>query len=125
MFSQKSPFCLFRNQYFKLTHLGESTAAGRLLSRDHFGDKLKDLIKGKLTPKPPAVWGTCSGLIMLANELENQKQGGQYHVSFILYNCHLKKALKDLPKDFYFQVCAKALLILGFIYLIIILVDNK
>ena len=63
--------------------IGESTAAGRVLGRDHFGDKLKDLIKGKLTPKPPAVWGTCSGLIMLANELENQKQGGQYHVSFL------------------------------------------
>ena len=63
---------------------GESTAAGRLLNRDHFGDKLKDFIKGKLTTKRPAVWGTCSGLIMLANELENQKQGGQYHVSFFV-----------------------------------------
>lgn len=59
---------------------GESTAAGRVLSRDNFGEKLKDFAYGKLSTKPPAIWGTCSGLIMLANDLENQKVGGQYHI---------------------------------------------
>ncbi|XP_066918322.1 probable pyridoxal 5'-phosphate synthase subunit pdx2 [Clytia hemisphaerica] len=61
-------------------HAGESTTAGRILSRDHFGDKLKEFIRGDLSDKRPFVWGTCSGLIMLANDLENQKQGGQYHI---------------------------------------------
>ena len=50
------------------------------MSRDHFGDRLKEFIRGELSDKKPFVWGTCSGLIMMANDLENQKQGGQYHV---------------------------------------------
>ena len=69
---------------FKHFILGESTTVGRILNKNDFGDKLKDYVAGKLTKKSPAVWGTCSGLIMLANKLENQKIGGQYHVKHLI-----------------------------------------
>ena len=53
------------------------------MSEDDFGEKLKNYVLGNITEKAPIVWGTCSGLIMLAKNLENQKTGGQYHVSVI------------------------------------------
>ena len=53
---------------------------GRMLHMNGFGEQLKAFICGG---RPPVVWGTCSGLIMLANNLQNQKKGGQYVVSII------------------------------------------
>jgi pyridoxal 5'-phosphate synthase pdxT subunit len=44
---------------------GESTAVGRLLERDGFGEILASRIRGGL----PA-WGTCMGLILLAKRIE-------------------------------------------------------
>ena len=57
---------------------GESTAMGKFLERDGFGDKLRLWLRNDTKP---AVWGTCAGLIMLANDLEGTKIGGQAHVS--------------------------------------------
>ncbi|XP_057295595.1 pyridoxal 5'-phosphate synthase subunit PdxT-like [Hydractinia symbiolongicarpus] len=57
---------------------GESTAMGRLLKQNEFGERLKTYISGSMTNHRPVIWGTCGGLIMLSNDLVNQKQGGQY-----------------------------------------------
>lgn len=55
---------------------------GRILNKDDFGDQLKAFVEGRAFENCfPYVWGTCSGMIMLANNLNNQKKGGQYHVS--------------------------------------------
>lgn len=55
---------------------------GRILGQNEFGKKLQQFVKAEDNPRKPAIWGTCSGLIILANSLENQKTGGQYQVSF-------------------------------------------
>lgn len=55
---------------------------GRMLGQNEFGKKLQQFVKAEDNPRKPAIWGTCSGMIILANNLENQKTGGQYHVSF-------------------------------------------
>jgi len=57
---------------------GESTTMGKFLEREVFGDRLKDFISSE--SKRPHVWGTCAGLILLANNIEGQKRGGQFHL---------------------------------------------
>ena len=56
---------------------GESTTMGLFLKNAQFGLVLKQWIK----EKPGVVWGTCAGLILLANRVEGQKEGGQPLVS--------------------------------------------
>ena len=57
----------------------------RILKKDGFGDSLCEFITSEnVGVNKPLVWGTCSGLIMLANNVLNQKDGGQYHVSSLL-----------------------------------------
>jgi 5'-phosphate synthase pdxT subunit len=53
---------------------GESTTLSVFLSKDGFEDALREWISRK------AVWGTCAGLILLANTLTYQKTGGQVTV---------------------------------------------
>jgi len=59
---------------------GESTAMGRLLAKDDFGKYVTDYVNGNHGNNKPFVWGTCSGLIILADQIENQKAGGQFHL---------------------------------------------
>lgn len=48
---------------------GESTVMGKLLHRLEFMESLKKSIERGLP-----VWGTCAGMILLAKEIENQKE---------------------------------------------------
>jgi 5'-phosphate synthase pdxT subunit len=48
---------------------GESTAMGRLLR----GEKLIDILRKKIRGGLP-VWGTCAGMILLAGDIEGQKE---------------------------------------------------
>ena len=51
---------------------GESTTLSVFLSLNGFIDVIKEWLS-----KQGIVWGTCAGLILLADDLEGQKQGGQ------------------------------------------------
>ena len=57
---------------------GESTTMGLFLQSSNFEDVLKDWVASK--EKPRVVWGTCAGLILLSNDIEGQKEGGQSKV---------------------------------------------
>lgn len=57
---------------------GESTTLSVFLSKDGFEEALRDWI---FKPQEPGVvWGTCAGLILMANKLTEQKKGGQITV---------------------------------------------
>ena len=60
---------------------GESTTLSVFLSKDGFQESLKKLIFGD--EKQCVVWGTCAGLILLANELTEQRKVGQVTVSVL------------------------------------------
>ncbi len=51
---------------------GESTTMGIIASRDSMIEPLRQYLQ---TGKP--VWGTCAGMILLANQIEGQKNAGQ------------------------------------------------
>ena len=57
---------------------GESTTMSLFLQSSNFEDVLKDWVASK--EKPRVVWGTCAGLILLSNDIEGQKEGGQSKV---------------------------------------------
>lgn len=57
---------------------GESTTMSLFLQSSNFEDELKDWVASK--EKPKVVWGTCAGLILLSNDIEAQKEGGQSKV---------------------------------------------
>ena len=57
---------------------GESTTMSLFLQSSNFEDVLKDWVASK--DKPKVVWGTCAGLILLSNDIEAQKEGGQSKV---------------------------------------------
>ena len=66
---------------------GESTTMGLFISRNNMAASLQEWIQdGK-----HVTWGTCAGLIMLANETEKQKIGGQPLVSTDVENLKLLK----------------------------------
>jgi len=54
---------------------GESTTMSLFLGQNGFAESLKSWGKGGI------IMGTCAGLILLSNQLEGQKQGGQALVS--------------------------------------------
>lgn len=58
---------------------GESTTLSVFLSQDGFEEALRDWMCAG--PCPGVLWGTCAGLILLANTLTEQKRGGQVTVS--------------------------------------------
>lgn len=67
---------------------GESTTMSLFLQSSNFEDVLKDWVASK--EKPRVVWGTCAGLILLSNDIEGQKEGGQSKVDiskFIISGC--------------------------------------
>lgn len=51
---------------------GESTSMGIIAEKNKLVEPIKNFIK---TKKP--VWGTCAGIIMLSEEITNQKRHGQ------------------------------------------------
>ncbi|XP_019849908.1 PREDICTED: uncharacterized protein LOC100641418 [Amphimedon queenslandica] len=51
---------------------GESTTLSVFLAQNGFTDVIKKWISGH-----GVVWGTCAGLILLADDLQGQKEGGQ------------------------------------------------
>ena len=57
---------------------GESTTMSLFLQSSNFEGVLKDWVASK--EKPKVVWGTCAGLILLSNDIEAQKEGGQSKV---------------------------------------------
>lgn len=57
---------------------GESTTMSLFLQSSNFEDVLKEWVASK--EKPKVVWGTCAGLILLSNDIEAQKEGGQSKV---------------------------------------------
>ena len=58
---------------------GESTTLSVFLRKDGFEESLKSWISNETNPG--LVWGTCAGLILLANEVAGKKIGGQITVS--------------------------------------------
>jgi len=54
---------------------GESTTMSLFLGQNGFAESLKSWAKGGI------IMGTCAGLILLSNQLEGQKEGGQALVS--------------------------------------------
>ena len=57
---------------------GESTTLSVFLGQNGFEDALREWMCGG--PSPGVVWGTCAGLILIANTLTEQKTGGQVTV---------------------------------------------
>ena len=57
---------------------GESTTMSLFLQSSNFEEVLKEWVASK--DKPKVVWGTCAGLILLSNDIEAQKEGGQSKV---------------------------------------------
>ena len=55
---------------------GESTVMGHLLKKNAFLLAIKNWLKDSEGDQK-FVWGTCAGLILLADQLENAKEGGQ------------------------------------------------
>lgn len=64
---------------------GESTTLSVFLRKDGFEESLKSWIFNKTNPG--LVWGTCAGLILLANEVVGKKIGGQITVSMYVPFC--------------------------------------
>ena len=58
---------------------GESTTMSIFLKSNNFEEVLKEWIKSR--DRNQMVWGTCAGLILLSNEIDGQKSGGQTKVS--------------------------------------------
>lgn len=57
---------------------GESTTMGVFLGKNNFAGALQKWLRGEGgDAKPGVVWGTCAGLILLANRLDGKKEGGQ------------------------------------------------
>jgi len=61
---------------------GESTTMAKFLERNYFKTALEDFVKGKNLNEcsRPIVWGTCAGLILLSNAVEETKEGGQTNI---------------------------------------------
>ena len=57
---------------------GESTTLSVFLRENGFGEKLRWFAREGEGRR--CVWGTCAGLILLADQLDSQKQGGQITV---------------------------------------------
>ena len=57
---------------------GESTTLSVFLRQNDFEQALKSFVFNE--KKPGFVWGTCAGLILLSDQLDGQKQGGQITV---------------------------------------------
>lgn len=58
---------------------GESTTMSIFLKSNNFEEVLKEWVRSRVNNR--VVWGTCAGLILLSNEIEGQKIGGQTKVS--------------------------------------------
>lgn len=63
---------------------GESTTIGHFLRKDNFLEKIKGWLNSPHDLK--YAWGTCAGLILLADELHNEKAGGQCKIGGIAIN---------------------------------------
>lgn len=63
---------------------GESTTLSVFLRQNDFEEKLKSFVSNE----KKFVWGTCAGLILLSDELDSQKKGGQITVciDYTIYN---------------------------------------
>lgn len=61
---------------------GESTAISLFLKRNNMVEPLR----GWIQDKKHVTWGTCAGMIILAKQTENQKNGGQPTVSTLALN---------------------------------------
>lgn len=57
---------------------GESTTLSVFLNQDGFEEALRQWMRGGASPG--VLWGTCAGLILIANALTEQKMGGQVTV---------------------------------------------
>lgn len=58
---------------------GESTTMSIFLESSGLDSVLKEWMNDKTKPK--VVWGTCAGLILMSNQIEGQKEGGQAKVN--------------------------------------------
>lgn len=66
---------------------GESTTLNIFFGQEDFLSKLKQWMSS--TNPPPIVWGTCAGLIVLSDQVEHEKSGGQLEVWNTLHNSYL------------------------------------
>ena len=72
---------------------GESTTLSIFLRQNNFEEALKSFVFNE--KKPGFMWGTCAGLILLSDELDGQKQGGQITVRCFIVS--LKRACMGVP----------------------------
>ena len=59
---------------------GESTTLSVFLAKNGFEEALRCWLSRSREPRPGVLWGTCAGLILIANTLTEQKKGGQVTV---------------------------------------------
>nr|CAC81976.1 SNO protein [Suberites domuncula] len=64
---------------------GESTTLSVFLRKNEFEQTLKAWISDK--QRPGVVWGTCAGLIILADDVVGQKLGGQVTIGGLNIQC--------------------------------------
>lgn len=64
---------------------GESTTLSVFLSKNSFNASLKAWMCDADAPR--VLWGTCAGLILIANKLTEQKEGGQVTVGGLDVEC--------------------------------------
>ena len=68
---------------------GESTTLSVFLAQNGFTEVIKKWMSGQ-----GVVWGTCAGLILLADDLQGQKEGGQTVVcNSVIRICSMGKVL--------------------------------
>lgn len=76
---------------------GESTTLSVFLRQNDFEEKLKSFVSNE----KKFVWGTCAGLILLSDELDSQKKGGQITVSkitidYAIYNINISQYFSSI-----------------------------
>ena len=64
---------------------GESTTLSVFLSKDGFHGALQEWMSDITSPR--VLWGTCAGLILIANRLTEQKEGGQITLGGLDVEC--------------------------------------
>ena len=68
---------------------GESTTLSVFLAQNGFTEVIKEWMSGH-----GIVWGTCAGLILLADDLQGQKEGGQTVVcDSVMFMCSMSEVL--------------------------------
>lgn len=78
---------------------GETTTLSVFLDKGGFVRALKEWTIRK--DRPTVTWGTCAGLILIADELSGKKQGGQTTVRILIF---IESISLALPRCFLYYL---------------------